>query len=74
MDYFRILNLKREPFSNTPDPELFYPSRNHVECLQRIEMAIRLKRGLNVVIAEVGTGKTTLCRQTHPADFYSRGK
>ncbi len=63
MDYFTILNLRREPFSNTPDPELFYPSRNHVECLQRIEMAIRLKRGLNVVIAEVGTGKTTLCRQ-----------
>src|SRR5208283_2147861 len=63
MDYFRILNLKREPFSNTPDPELFYPSRSHVECLQRIEMAIRLKRGLNVVLAEVGTGKTTLCRQ-----------
>ncbi len=63
MDYFRILNLKREPFSNTPDPELFYPSRNHVECLQRLEMSIRLRRGLNVVLGEVGTGKTTLCRR-----------
>ncbi len=63
MDYFSILNLKREPFSNSPDPGLFYPSRNHVECLHNIEMAIRLKRGLNVVLGEVGTGKTTLCRK-----------
>ncbi|MCG6533404.1 MAG: AAA family ATPase [Syntrophales bacterium LBB04] len=63
MDYFSVLNLKREPFSNSPDPELFYPSRNQVECLQRLEMAIRLRRGLNVVLGEVGTGKTTLCRR-----------
>lgn len=63
MDYFRILNLKKEPFSNSPDPEFFYPSRRHMECLQMLEMAIRLRRGLNVVLGEVGTGKTTLCRK-----------
>jgi general secretion pathway protein A len=63
MDYFSILNLKKEPFSNSPDPGLFYPSPNHVECLHSIEMAIRLKRGLNLVLGEVGTGKTTLCRK-----------
>lgn len=63
MEYFRILNLKKEPFSNSPDPEFFYPARRHMECLQLLEMAIRLKRGLNVVLGEVGTGKTTLCRK-----------
>ena len=63
MDYFSILNLKKEPFSNSPDPGIFYPSRNHMECLHSIEMAIRLKRGLNVVLGEVGTGKTALCRK-----------
>ena len=63
MDYFKILNMEREPFSNSPDPGLFCPSRNHVECLQLLEMAIRLRRGLNVVLGEVGTGKTTLCRK-----------
>jgi len=63
MDYFHILNLKREPFSNSPDPELFYQSRQHVACLQQLELALRLRRGLNVVIGDVGTGKTTLCRQ-----------
>lgn len=63
MDYFRILNLTREPFSNSPEPEFFYQSPQHVECLQKLELAVRLRRGLNVVIGDVGTGKTTLCRQ-----------
>lgn len=63
MDYFSILNLKNEPFSNSPDPEFFYHSRQHQVCLQKLELALRLRRGLNVVIGDVGTGKTTLCRQ-----------
>ena len=63
MDYFRILNLKKEPFSNSPDPEFFFHSRQHLECLQKLELSLLLRRGLNVVIGDVGTGKTTLCRQ-----------
>ncbi len=63
MDYFKILNLNREPFSNSPEPELFFQSVGHLACLQQLELAIRLRRGLNVVMGEVGTGKTTLCRQ-----------
>ncbi len=63
MDYFTILDLKREPFSNSPDPDFFYQSAQHTGCLQQLELAIRLRRGLNVVIGQVGTGKTTLCRE-----------
>lgn len=63
MRYFELLNLRREPFSNSPDPELFYRAKEHRECLQALEIAIRLKRGLSVVTGHVGTGKTTLCRQ-----------
>jgi general secretion pathway protein A len=63
MDYFKILNLKKEPFSNSPDPEFFFQSRKHLDCLQKLELALRLRRGLNVIIGDVGTGKTTLCRQ-----------
>ena len=63
MDYFRILNLSKEPFSNSPDPEYFFQSRQHLECLQKLELSLRLRRGLSVVIGDVGTGKTTLCRQ-----------
>jgi general secretion pathway protein A len=63
MDYFSILNLKQEPFSNSPDPEFFFHSREHLECLQKLELSLLLRRGLNVIIGDVGTGKTTLCRQ-----------
>jgi general secretion pathway protein A len=63
MDYFNILNLKQEPFSNSPDPEFFFHSREHQECLQKLELSLLLRRGLNVIIGDVGTGKTTLCRQ-----------
>jgi general secretion pathway protein A len=63
MDYFKILNLSKEPFSNSPEPDFFFPSTKHIACLQQLELAIRLRRGLNVVMGEVGTGKTTLCRQ-----------
>jgi general secretion pathway protein A len=63
MDYFEILNLNREPFGNSPAPEFFFLSTEHVACLQQLELAIRLRRGLNVVMGDVGTGKTTLCRQ-----------
>ena len=63
MEYFSIVNLDKEPFSNSPDPEFFYGSHQHLECLQKLELALRLRRGLNVIIGDVGTGKTTLCRQ-----------
>lgn len=63
MEYYRILNLVREPFSNSPEPDFFYESRHHLDCLQKLEVALRLRRGLNVVIGQVGAGKTTLSRQ-----------
>lgn len=63
MDYFKILSLNREPFSNSPEPELFFLSSEHLACLQQLELAVRLRRGLNVVMGDVGMGKTTLCRQ-----------
>ncbi len=63
MEYFKLLNLEKEPFSNSPDPDCFFKSRQHEDCLQKLELSLRLRRGLNVVIGDVGTGKTTLCRQ-----------
>ena len=46
MDYFDILDLEREPFANSPDPDFFYRSAQHTRCLQQLELAIRLRRGL----------------------------
>ena len=63
MDVFKSLNLNKEPFSNSPDPDFFFKSHQHYSCLQKIEISLRLRRGLNVVVGDLGTGKTTLCRQ-----------
>jgi general secretion pathway protein A len=53
---------KRNPFSMSPDPHLFYFSAQHVACLQALESSIRLRSGLGVVLGDVGTGKTTVGR------------
>ncbi|MCX5849005.1 MAG: AAA family ATPase [Deltaproteobacteria bacterium] len=63
MNYYDILNLKKEPFSNSPEPEFLFQLPQHTDCLQRLELAVRLRRGINVVIGDIGTGKTTLCRK-----------
>jgi general secretion pathway protein A len=62
MSYYKILGLEREPFSTSPDPEFFFHSSSHDTALKRLEIAIRLRRGLNLILGDVGTGKTTLSR------------
>lgn len=62
MEYLRSLGLHREPFSTSPDPTFFYASPRYTYGLQRLEIEARLRRGLNVVLGEVGVGKTTMAR------------
>ena len=62
MSYYTALGLASEPFSTSPDPTFFFRSSSHLQALTRIEIAIRLRRGLSLVLGEVGTGKTTLVR------------
>lgn len=62
MSYYNILGLNREPFSTSPDPQFFYHSNSHNTALKRLEIAIRLRRGLCLILGDVGTGKTTLSR------------
>ncbi|MBI4355432.1 MAG: AAA family ATPase [Candidatus Omnitrophica bacterium] len=63
MSYYRILGLEQEPFSTSPDPAFFYQSRRHRAVLANLMIEFRLKRGLSVVLGDVGTGKTTLGRK-----------
>ncbi|MFA5039472.1 MAG: AAA family ATPase [Candidatus Omnitrophota bacterium] len=63
MGYYQILGLEREPFSTSPDPEFFYQSQEHQAALTRLMIEIRLRRGLSVILGDVGTGKTTLSRK-----------
>ncbi|MFH1837844.1 MAG: AAA family ATPase [Candidatus Omnitrophota bacterium] len=63
MSYYKILELKKEPFSTSPDPDFFYESREHEKALTNLIIELRLKRGLSVILGDVGTGKTTLSRK-----------
>lgn len=58
-----MIGLRREPFSTSPDPDFLYLSKQHKECLDRLEISVRLRRGLSVVMGSVGTGKTSLSRK-----------
>jgi general secretion pathway protein A len=62
MSYYELLGLKQEPFSTSPDPAFFYRSSSHNAALQRLEILIRLKRGLGLILGDVGIGKTTMSR------------
>ncbi|TRZ94595.1 transposase [bacterium] len=62
MSYFKVLNLEKEPFSISPDPEFFYHSLSHDSAIKRLEISIRLRRGLCLILGDVGIGKTTLSR------------
>jgi len=62
VSYYEALGLKKEPFSTSPDPAFFYRSAAHTTALQRLEIMIRLKRGLSLILGDVGTGKTTMSR------------
>ncbi len=63
MSYFKVLGFEKEPFSTSPDPDFFYLSREHETALTNILIELRLKRGLSVILGDVGTGKTTLSRK-----------
>lgn len=62
MSYYKVFGLEKEPFSTSPDPEFFFHSQSHETALKRLEIAIRLRRGMSIIIGDVGTGKTTLSR------------
>jgi len=63
MSYYRILGLDKEPFSTSPDPAFFYESASHKAALYRLQVPIKLKRGMSLILGDVGVGKTTLSRR-----------
>ena len=80
MNLFDSIGLKSDPFSTSPNVELFYPAAHHRQCLEGLELAIRMRRGLSVVRGGIGVGKTTVSRkliqnfkkESDDFDFYLR--
>jgi general secretion pathway protein A len=60
--YGKFFFLKEMPFNITPDPKFLYLSKGHMEALDVVFYGIRERRGFILLLGEVGTGKTTLCR------------
>lgn len=63
MSYYKILGFQKEPFSTSPDPDFFYLSKEHEAALTNVLIDLRLKRGMSVILGDIGTGKTTLSRK-----------
>lgn len=63
MSYYKLLGLEKEPFSTSPDPDFLFLAREHDLALTNILIQLRLKRGLSVILGDIGTGKTSLSRK-----------
>ncbi len=63
MSYYKVLGLQKEPFSTSPDPSLFYLAKEHQSALYRLRISVKLRRGLGLILGDVGAGKTTLSRR-----------
>ena len=60
--YLEYFQLKEKPFRIAPDPAYFFFSTIHREALAALNRGIDERCGLLMLLGEVGTGKTTLCR------------
>jgi general secretion pathway protein A len=58
--YTTHFGLKTDPFLPTADPAFLYMSNEHREALDALISAIHTRKGLVVLEAEAGMGKTTL--------------
>ncbi|MEJ2158402.1 MAG: AAA family ATPase [Desulfobacteraceae bacterium] len=60
--YNSHFGFKEKPFKLVPNPEYLYLSKTHEIALAHLTYATEQGEGFVVIIGEVGTGKTTLCR------------
>jgi len=63
VDYLEYYKLKEHPFSNVVDSRFYYNSPLHSDAMLKLKYAVDTRKGLAVVIGDIGTGKTTLARR-----------
>ena len=61
--YLGHFALREAPFSITPDTDFFFPHASARATLNTLLIALRSGEGFVKVVAEVGCGKTLLCRK-----------
>jgi len=60
--YTEFYGLDEKPFALLPDPRFLYLGSSHREALAHLLYGIEEGEGFILVVGQVGTGKTTLCR------------
>lgn len=60
--YLNHFGLQQPPFDLTPNPDFFYAGGQRGELLAALAFAVLDTPGIVVVVGEVGSGKTMLCR------------
>ncbi|NND82948.1 MAG: AAA family ATPase [Gammaproteobacteria bacterium] len=60
--YEGFFGLAERPFSIAPDPQYLYMSERHKEAMAHLSYGLSQGGCFIVLTGEVGTGKTTLCR------------
>lgn len=60
--YNAFFGFREKPFKLVPNPDYLYLSKSHEDALAHLAYAVDQGDGFVVIIGEVGTGKTTLCR------------
>ena len=60
--YLDFYNLVEAPFAITPDPEFLFYSTTHQNAINKLLYGIQNRMGFLLLVGEVGTGKTTICR------------
>ncbi len=58
--YLKHFGLKLAPFSTSPDPQFAYDTREHQLAVAKVAYSVSERRGIFLLMGEVGTGKTTL--------------
>jgi len=61
--YLEFFALKEKPFSLTPDPRFLFLSESHRQALDHMIYGIEEREGFILIVGDIGTGKTTICRE-----------
>jgi general secretion pathway protein A len=61
-DYLAHFGLSKAPFATTPDPSFALATREHELALAKIAYYTEERRGIFLLMGEIGTGKTTIAQ------------
>jgi general secretion pathway protein A len=63
VEHLQHFGLSQDPFSNEPDLRFYFESVSHRDAQRRVERGLRQRKGLTLLTAEGGMGKTLLARR-----------